>query len=78
MITMTKAQGAGGRFGGPWERGVLLGQHGELNFARDLQVRFHLLIFQAQRFPTSGQFSVGPLNFFLRLFPLGDVPEQTL
>jgi hypothetical protein len=77
-IAVAKAKGAlVGRNVGR-EAGILLRDHGLLNFAGHAEVLFHLLVFDAKFFLALGEFEIGFFQAFFGAAFFGDVPEDAL
>ena len=60
------------------QHGILLRQHCHLDFARRLEVIFHLQIFIAQSFLARGQFVVRLADALFGELDVRDVPEHAL
>ena len=75
---MDKLKSALFRRDGARERGILLRQHGGLDFARHVEVFLHQQVFGVQLPAAAGQFGIGPADLFLGEFLRGDVPENAL
>ena len=68
LITVNESQGALFGRGVVGEGGILLGQHGELDFARHVEVFLHQQVLGAQFLAAAGQFGVRAADLFLGEF----------